>query len=194
MNTSNNTDLLREEKAALRKTIRKARRALDPEQRKIRDGSIEAQVLAMAQYKEAKTVFCFVSYGGEPETRGILRDILRSGKTLAVPRCMENGIMEAVRIESLDQLEKGMYGIEEPAAGLPTLSFEEIDFAVVPALAFTPDGERLGQGGGYYDRFMAQTKAYTCGIVYRQFVLEAVPTEEFDRKVDTVVCELCNNA
>ncbi len=184
----------RARKAALRKVIRKQRRALDPVQRKVWDASIEAQVLAMEEYRKAKTVFCFVSYGGEPETRGILRDILEKGKTLAVPRCMEDGIMEAVLLTDLGQLEKGMYGIEEPAAGLPTLPFEEIDFAVVPALAFTADGERLGQGGGYYDRFMARTNAFTCGICYRDFVLDSVPTEEFDRKVDAVVCEKCNNA
>ena len=190
----NSNTALREEKSALRKTIRKARNALDPTERKVWDRSIEGQVLAMAQYQAANTVFCFVSYGGEPETRGILRDILKSGKTLTVPRCMEDGIMEAVHITSLDQLEKGMYGIEEPAAGLPTIPFESIDFAVVPALAFTPDGQRLGQGGGYYDRFMAKTKAFTCGIVYRQFVLDSVPVEEFDRKVAAVVCEIVDNA
>ena len=180
---------VREEKKRMRKQIRSARKALDPAQRRAWDASIEQQVLARAEYRNADTVFCFVSYGGEPETRGILEDVLKQGKKLAVPRCMENGVMEAVLLERPDDLEAGMYGIMEPRAGLPTVSFEEIDFAVVPALAYTPDGERLGQGGGYYDRFMAETNAFTCGICYRQFVVDHVPTEHFDRKVQAVVCE-----
>lgn len=183
----------RERKALLRKEIRKQRRALDPVQRKIWDASIEVQVLAREEYKKAETVFCFVSYGGEPETRGILADILAQGKRLAVPRCLEDGIMEAVLLESLDGLEKGMYGIMEPKPGLPTVPFEAIDFAVVPALAFTRDGTRLGQGGGYYDRFMEKTHAFTCGICYGQFILEDIPTESFDRRVMAVICEN-NNA
>lgn len=179
----------RERKVLLRKEIRKERRALDPVQRKVWDASIEAQVLAREEYKRANTVFCFVSYGGEPETGGILRDILAQGKCLAVPRCMEDGIMEAVVLESLDGLEKGMYGILEPKAGLPTLPFTAIDFAVVPGLAFTKDGTRLGQGGGYYDRFMEKTQAFTCGICYSRFVLKEIPAEFFDRKVMAVICE-----
>ena len=97
--------------------------------------------------------------------------------------------MDAVVIASMDDLKEGMYGILEPSEGLPTVEFEEIDFAVVPALAFTPNGERLGQGGGYYDRFMARTGAFTCGVCYGCFVLNEVPTEEFDRRVDLVICE-----
>jgi 5-formyltetrahydrofolate cyclo-ligase len=188
------TARMREEKKRMRKQIRKDRRALDPTERKLWDASIEAQVLARAEYQKANTVFCFVSYGGEPETRGILEDILRQGKQLAVPRCMENGIMEAVLLNDLEDLESGMYGIMEPKAGLPVVAFKEIDFAVVPALAFTPDGERLGQGGGYYDRFMAETSAFTCGICYRQFVVPHVPVEHFDQKVQAVVCEIVDNA
>jgi|GEM_PF-69683 len=184
----------REEKAALRKVIRRQRRALDPEARRAWDASIRQQVLDMEAYKKAETVFCFVSYGGEPETREILEDVLKQGKRLCVPRCMENGIMEAVVLDSLDGLEKGMYGIMEPKSGLPTVPFEAIDFAVVPALAFTADGTRLGQGGGYYDRFMEQTPAFTCGICYGQFVLGHIPTEHFDQKVQAVVCEIADNA
>ncbi|MBQ2691913.1 MAG: 5-formyltetrahydrofolate cyclo-ligase [Clostridia bacterium] len=180
---------LKEEKAALRKEIRKQRRALDPVERKKWDSTIEKKVLELDEYRKADTVFCFVSYGGEPETRGILSDCFASGKRLVVPRCKEQGEMDAVVIASMDDLKEGMYGILEPSEGLPTVEFEEIDFAVVPALAFTPNGERLGQGGGYYDRFMARTGAFTCGVCYGCFVLNEVPTEEFDRRVDFVICE-----
>ena len=96
-----------EEKAQLRKEIRSQRKKLDPELRKQWDKEIEDQIFTMDEYKNALIVFCFVSYGGEPETSGILRNILEQGKKLLVPRCRENGEMDAVRITSLDMLQKG---------------------------------------------------------------------------------------
>ena len=176
-----------EEKVQLRKEIRSQRKKLDPELRKQWDKEIEDKIFTMDEYKNALIVFCFVSYGGEPETSGILRNILEQGKKLLVPRCRENGEMDAVRITSLDMLQKGSYGIMEPPVDLPDEGFENIDFAVVPALAFTENGERLGQGGGYYDRFMAKTKAFTCGICYPPFILERLPIDTFDMRVNKVI-------
>lgn len=180
---------IRAQKAALRKEIRARRRALDAEARKAWDASITAKVLALPAYQEAKTVFCFISYGGEPETRGILREALAAGKRLAVPRCLSDGVMEAVCIDGFDGLTPGMYGIPAPREDLPAISFDEIDFALVPALAYTAAGDRLGQGGGYYDRFMEKTNAFTCGVCYRRFLLDSIPVEPFDRRPKLVICE-----
>lgn len=180
---------IRAQKAALRKEIRARRRALDAGARKAWDAAITAQVLALPAYLEAKTVFCFISYGGEPETGAILRDALARGKRLAVPRCLPGGVMEAVCIDGFDGLTPGMYGIPAPREDLPAIPFSEIDFALVPALAYTAAGDRLGQGGGYYDRFMEKTNAFTCGVCYGCFVLDSIPTEAFDRRVGLVVCE-----
>ncbi|MGM9638956.1 MAG: 5-formyltetrahydrofolate cyclo-ligase [Butyricicoccaceae bacterium] len=180
---------IRAQKAALRRQIRAERRALEPEMRRAWDASIQAQVLALPAYRQARTVFCFIACGGEPETRGILRDVLAAGKRLAVPRCLSDGIMEAVCIDGPGGLAPGMYGIPAPREDLPAISFDEIDFALVPALAYTAAGDRLGQGGGYYDRFMEKTKAFTCGVCYRRFLLDSVPVEPFDRRVGLVICE-----
>lgn len=180
---------IREEKARLRSKIRLERRQLDKDERLAWDKAIEQKVLALEEYQKARTVFCYVSYGGEPETRGILEKSLELGKRLAVPKCLEKGVMEATLITSLNQLREGRYGILEPAEGLETIGFDKIDFAVVPAIAFANDGRRLGQGGGYYDRFMAKTQAFTCGICYSRFILEDIPTEPFDMTVMRVITE-----
>jgi len=178
---------IREEKAALRRRIRTLRRGLDKDKRRGWDMLITERVLGLEEYKRAETVFCFISYGGEPETRGIIKEALRQGKRVCVPRCIDDGIMECVLITSLDGLEKSPIGIMEPKQGLPVIGFDEIDFAVVPGIAFTREGARLGQGGGYYDRFMASSKAFTCGICYKVFLLESIPSESHDRAVSCVV-------
>lgn len=180
---------LKEEKAALRKVIRARRKELDKEERAIWDASIAEKVTVMPEYEAARTVFCFVSMKYEPQTRAILERVWRDGKRLVVPRCLEDGIMEAVELTSFDQLSPRTMNILEPDDGLPVIPFREIDFAVVPALAYTPDGRRLGQGGGFYDRFMAEAGAFTCGVCYSCFLLPDVPCEPHDERVDRVVTE-----
>lgn len=180
---------IREAKKILRGEIRAKRRLIAPETRGAKDKAITAKVLSLEEYKRAETVFCFVSYGGEPETRGIIADILKQGKRLCVPRCLDGGLMEYVVIDSLSRLRVGYKGILEPEEGLPMLEPSDIDMAVVPGLAFTAEGKRLGQGGGFYDRFMEKTNAFTCGVCYREFLLEDIPTEGFDKKVSAVVTD-----
>lgn len=180
---------IKEAKKALRGEIRAKRRHIPPETRGEKDKSITEKVLSLDEYKKAGTVFCFVSYGGEPETRDIIADILKQGKRLCVPRCLDEGQMECVLIEGLSCLRPGYKGILEPKEGLPVLDPAEIDMAVVPGMAFTREGARLGQGGGFYDRFMEKTKAFTCGICYSEFLLEDIPAESFDKKVSAVVTD-----
>lgn len=180
---------IKEAKKALRGEIRAKRRHIPPETRGAKDKAITEKILSLEEYKKAGTVLCFVSYGGEPETRDIIADILKQDKRLCVPRCLDDGLMEYVVIDSLSCLRAGYKGILEPLEGLPVLEPSDIDMAVVPGLAFTAEGKRLGQGGGFYDRFMENTKAFTCGVCYREFLLEDIPTESFDKKVSAVVTD-----
>ena len=181
--------MLTEEKAALRRRIRAERRSLDQREKAEWDKEMTKRLLSMPEYIRAKTVFCYISYGGEPDTSGITADVLASGRRLAVPRCIEDGIMEAVLISDLGQLVPGYKGILEPMEGLGTIGFDEIDFAVVPGVAFDRYGRRLGQGGGFYDRFMAETPAFTCGLCFERFMEDEIPCEPHDIPVMHVVTE-----
>lgn len=180
---------IKEEKAILRKEIRAARRALDKDKSAAWSSAIEKTLLELDEYKTASTVFCFVSMEGEPNTQGILQRVLDDKKRLFVPRTRPKGVMELVEITSLAHLKTGFFGIQEPDDSLPHFPPEIIDFAVVPALAFSKTGERLGQGGGYYDRFAEKTQACLCGVAYSAFIYDNLPCEGFDKKVDFVVTE-----
>lgn len=177
------------DKAELRRRIRAGRRALDPEERAAWDREVTRMFLSMPEYSRAKTVFCYISYGGEPDTSGITADVLASGRRLVVPRCIGDGIMEAVLISDIGQLTAGYKGILEPRAGLETIGFDRLDIAVVPGLAFDRRGRRLGQGGGFYDRFMAETSAFTCGLCFERFIEDKIPCEPHDIPVMRVVTE-----
>ena len=139
-----------------------------------------------SEFIDAKTVFCYVSYNGEVETLSLLSDILKT-KTLLVPYCIDdNGNMIAVKISSADDLVKGMYGILEPKNPVP-FSKDEIDFVIVPGVAFSKDRYRLGYGKGYYDRFLSDITPYKLGICKKELFLEKLPHGEYDIKMDDVL-------
>ena len=138
-------------------------------------------------FKCAKTVFCYVSAGSEPDTWLILEEILKSGKFLAVPKCLDKiGKMVAIKIESLSDLKEGSFGIKEPVCG-KRCEKSEIDLCIVPGLAFDKEGFRLGYGGGYYDRFLQGKDIYSIGICFTELVLERLPREENDIAVNEVI-------
>ena len=179
---------IQEEKAALRRRIRAAMRQLPAEEKRLGDERIAAHLLSLAAYLRAETVFCFVSTPQEIETRPILLDVLTSGRRLCVPRCVEGNEMEAVVIRSLEELRSGAYGILEPPDG-EVLSPEEISFAVIPCLACDRRGRRLGQGGGYYDRFLARYRGDAALLCREAWVLSAIPADLYDQTIETLVTD-----
>ena len=97
-------------------------------------------------------MFCFVSAGREIDTRPILERTLADGRTLCVPLCVADGVMELRAVRDLKELSPGAYGILEPPADSPALSPDQIDLAVIPCVTCSREGRRLGRGGGYYDQ------------------------------------------
>jgi len=138
------------------------------------------------EYKDAKTVFCYVSAGSEVDTHDLIKEILPL-KRVVVPYCTDKcGNMIAVEIKSFDELKEGVFGIPEPV-NPKEFPKEEIDFAIVPAIAFDKDGYRLGYGKGYYDRFLSDIKPFKLGICKEELLAESLPHDEYDVKMDKVI-------
>ncbi len=171
---------MREEKAILRKELLS-----------LRDESPEKELFlshleSFEEFKNAQTVFCYVSAGSEVKTHSFIKEVLKTKRVL-VPYCIDkNGTMIAVEIKSLDELEEGFFGILSPKnpAEFPKT---EIDFAIVPAVAFDKDGYRLGYGKGYYDRFLSDITPYKLGICAKELFCEKLPHDEFDVKMNKVL-------
>lgn len=180
---------LRLQKQDLRLAMKEQRHRLTEAYKREADQKIAEHVTGLAEFKQAETIFCFVSINDEIDTRPILNAVMRSGKCLAVPRCRPGGSMEACEIKTYDQLKPGFYGIPEPAGDCQRVSREAIGFAVVPCLSCDAGGRRLGYGGGYYDRYMKK-RTYPAAVICREQMLgRQLPAEDHDAVMDLVVTE-----
>ena len=178
-----------EEKQRLRRTMRALERQLSDKYKAASSRSICAHLLAMPEYQAASAVFCFVGTDHEIDTRPILAHALAAGKRLCVPQCVGKGIMELRQVTDLRQLIPGAYGILEPSADAPLVSLDEVDFAILPCLTCNHLGQRLGQGGGYYDRFLSHYRGGTVLLCREKLIREEIPLEPHDYPVPWVLTE-----
>lgn len=177
------------DKASLRKEIKRRLSSLTDEYIKKSGEEIEKKIIGSDIYKACDTVFIYVSTCSEPSTRILIENALLSGKTVLVPRCLEKGVMEAVRITSVSDLEKGSYGISEPKKELCGEKAPQISLAVIPCMSAARDGRRLGHGGGYYDRFLEKNKPATMCLCFEKLMSDDIPVDAYDIKSDYVVNE-----
>lgn len=133
-------------------------------------------------------VLAFVGTGSEPDTGGLIDELTASGCSVLLPR-VEGEEIVAVGFGPGHDLVPGAFGILEPVG--PAVAPTVIDVAIVPGLAFTIDGRRLGQGGGFYDRYLPQLRpdCVTIGVCFREQIVETVPGEAHDRIVAKVITD-----
>ena len=153
------------------------------------DRELTRLFLSLPEYRAAKTVMCYCGKFPEPDTTEIMESVLRDGKILALPLIVEKGVMEARRVKALGELMPGAYGINEPPEEAELIAPEELDVILVPAAAFARNGHRLGRGGGYYDRYLSATGAFTVGLSRERLILEEVPTSDHDVPVMLLITE-----
>ncbi|MFH1513333.1 MAG: 5-formyltetrahydrofolate cyclo-ligase [Bacillota bacterium] len=180
---------IKTEKKRLRLMLRDLAQSLSDAYIERSDRGIREALLALDVWKQASTVFIYVSVGREPETRGIILAALAAGKTVAVPRCLRGGEMEARVIQSLDGLMPGPFGIPEPGAGHRLLPPQDIELAVAPCVAADRQGFRLGHGGGYYDRYLAKVHCPAVCLCRARLLQNALPHDALDRPMDRVITE-----
>ncbi len=169
-----------DDKATIRKRMRLVRDLVDD--RLMRSVELWARVATLDEYQRAHTVMAFKGFKGEPDTDPLFARLAAEGKRLLLPRvndgaievCDADGPMLASRI-----------GVEEPQG--PALPYDIVDFVIVPGLAFTPDGARLGYGGGFYDRFLPQLRAPNVGVCFAEQLLDELPVEPHDVRVQRVL-------
>ena len=178
-------------KKQFRRDIKDKMAGFSPEYISTNDEGIYKNVISLPEYTAAGTIFIYYSIEDEPSTGKIISDALAVGKTVALPACFDGGIMEARIITDTGarELVQGKFCIPEPAENAEVLSPDKIDLIVVPALAFSKSGYRIGKGGGYYDRYLIKTNAVKVGITREQLVFAEIPVFEHDVGVDILVTE-----
>ncbi|WP_283609318.1 5-formyltetrahydrofolate cyclo-ligase [Faecalispora anaeroviscerum] len=178
-----------EEKKKLRAELKQRIAALTPDYIEESNKSIVQNILGYPCYTNAKTIFCFVGTSNEINTSALIEQALADGKRVAVPLCIGKGIMEAREIHSLAELHSGMMGILEPTAQSVLVTPAEIDFAVLPCVSCDRRGNRLGYGGGYYDRFLEKATFCSVLICREQLLCGQIPTEPHDIAIPAVITE-----
>ncbi|MHB1652821.1 MAG: 5-formyltetrahydrofolate cyclo-ligase [Desulfitobacteriaceae bacterium] len=180
-------------KKEVRSTVLSKRAALTEEERHLKSLQINQQVLTLPEYGKARTVMLFLNFRDEVETTGLAEETLARGKRLILPRCAPQGVLIPAIIRDLGQdIEPGMWGIREPKQkGLAEEDPLIIDLVIVPGAAFDLKGNRLGYGGGYYDRFFARLRPSVprVAIGFAAQVLPEVPIGRYDQKMTILITE-----
>lgn len=143
-----------------------------------------------AVYKNASVIYPYLAYNQEIITTTLIERAWNDGKAVAVPKCYEDNRMEFHRIYSFDDVEPGMYDIPEPISG-EIVEDEEV-LILMPGLAFDGNFNRIGYGGGYYDRYLDRKQ--NCHFIkvafaYEFQILDHIATDEHDYKVDMIITD-----
>ncbi len=176
-------------KTEFREIAKNRRATLLPEDKRARDAALVSLVLSLPEYLAADLVLCYAALRLEPDLRPVAEDALRRGKPVAFPRCgPERGDMRFYTVSLLCDLAPGAYGIPEPPPVSPA-NVTPRTLCLAPGLCFSPDGRRLGRGGGYYDRFLVVFPGVGAGVCYEEDLSGDVPATALDRPVDLVVTD-----
>lgn len=148
-------------------------------------------------YRYAPLILAFVSIGTEIETHSLITRMLNDKKNVAIPETTDTSMTFRLLSQNTPlnkQLRRGNFGIEEPVRSLKPVTPESLPAGtviLVPGLAFSDDGSRLGKGKGYYDKFIERVPAEVVlvGYAFRLQTAETVPCEDHDKKVDYIVTE-----
>ncbi len=184
---------LEEQKRRLRALARQRRQAVENAAQLSQ--IILDRALQLPAYRQARVVMFYVDAGSEVQTRLHLPRVLADGKLLVVPWC-EDDHLQLFRLEAIDELGPGMYNILEPRPEWRRrperrVAATVLDVVLAPGVAFDPQGRRLGQGRGYYDRLFPQLRpdAIRIGLAFEAQMFPNVPVAEHDVQMHHVVTE-----
>ena len=145
-------------------------------------------------YKNAKVIYTYLAYNQEIVTDTIIDAAWKDGKIVAVPKVLDEGTMEFFKIDSFDNIDFGYCKIPEPTGNEPIMHEKDV-LMILPGLAFDKNNNRLGYGGGFYDRYIekeerAGTKFYKVSLAYDFQILDELPVEDHDKKVDIIISKM----
>ena len=184
------SDDLNAQKQAARRAARQQLAQISPQEFSAIGAAMWQTLQAQPAWQNAESVFCFVGALHEPDTMPILQGALSAGKQLLVPRIAGPGQMQLVPLQSLEQLQPGAFGILEPGQALPAVpAGSGVQLAVLPCLAAARSGARLGHGGGYYDRFLANYRGRRLILCPEALLAQSLPTGPLDEPAQAVLTE-----
>lgn len=173
-------------KKELRRMIREKKRAMTEAEIQQHSQALGKLFVASEAYQKARTIYGYLPYNQEVRTIPMLEQAIRDGKRVAVPKVYGDE-MKFLYLEDLSQVETGYAGIPEPIADEPVAD-DKTALVLMPGLAFDREGHRIGYGGGFYDKFLAEEPDHpTLALCYDFQMMDKLETEEHDIPVDYVL-------
>jgi len=177
-------------KQTIRREMLFVRMRMNRKDVKTKSAKIAKKLFQSIVFEKAKKVMFYVSFKNEVETSEIIKRSFRMKKAVFVPK-VGGGEIFAVRINNFSELSHGKFGIKEPSEKKIAFSPSDLSFdaIIVPGIAFDINGNRLGFGRGYYDRFLEKTCGVKIGLAYDYQLVKNMPVSKNDIRMDMVITE-----
>jgi len=173
-------------KKELRREMLTKREAYSLEKKKEYDSWLCNVLGELVDQNDFRTIHCYIPMGSEIDIIPWIEKLLASGRLVVTPKTLRNRKLQHLVLESLDQLEEGLFKTWHPSGENEYSG--TYDLIIVPGLAFDKSHYRLGYGGGYYDGFLSEnSRAYKLGIFYPFQEVPQVPLESHDIKLDRIL-------
>lgn len=146
---------------------------------------ITSKILSHPRFINASTIGLYASLDDEVSTDSLINKSLELGKSVYLPKVVGDDIL-FYKINSLDELNIGTFGVREP---IENKSLSDFDLIIVPGVVFDSNNNRMGYGKGYYDRFLEGKNCYKIGICFKEQMIQNLCVEDYDIKMDEVVVD-----
>ncbi len=187
-------------KKRIREKLLKQRDAIPLDLKLRKEASIEKRLFELDVFRNARTLLMYVSFRSEVGTTGFLQDILDLGKRLVLPVVdRRHSELKLYEIKNINELQPGYMGIPEPVVMQSRrVTLKDIELVVLPGTGFDTRGNRLGYGGGYYDRLLSYESRKlsrtdhlitTVALAFEEQIGDNIPAEPHDIKVDMIVTD-----
>ncbi len=175
------------DKAQIRALLLNKRRSLTPEDHACLSKRIVEKLKGLQSLLQAKKPVLFCPFDNEPDITPLFSYVMNKTGSLILPKVKGDSLV-LYSIQEINDLEVGSFCIMEPTNG-EQIDPKDVDFILVPGVAFDKKGYRLGFGKGYYDRLLPKTEAFKVGVCYSFQVLKTLPIDPWDVPMDLVVTE-----
>ena len=173
------------DKNVLRKDVINKRKEIKNKEKL--DSLIRNNLLKNKIVLNATDILVYLSKEDEVDTYKLIKELFKLNKNIYAPRVIDN-YMEFYKLDSLDNLKLGKFNIYEPTSNIKFKN-NVSSCMIVPGLLFDKSNNRLGYGGGYYDKYLSNLDIYKIGICYSCFLINKIDTENHDIKMDLVITE-----
>jgi len=156
--------------------------------KELKEKIITDKLLNNKKIIESQNILIYVSLDMEVSTRILIDKLLKLKKNIYIPKVL-GSIIKFYKINNLDELKLSNLGIEEPISNIEYKTCKD-SVCIVPGLLFDKSNNRLGYGGGYYDKFLSENDVYKIGICFNEFYVDKINIDKYDIKMDEVITEV----